>query len=448
MQQEEKPRERSFISELVPDWRPTREQVRWAVRITIVLVVILGILTLIGLPFRITLWEWMKLLIVPAVIAVGGLWFNRQQRGRELEIAERRAQDEALQTYLDQMSQMLADKDRPLRKAPSGDDLRTVARARTLTVLGRLDRDRKGTVVQFLYDSHLISKHRPVIALNTADLREATLREAVLNKCSLIGAWLHRANLVGADLNDADLSQADLSEADLSSISLSGRTVRVTGRSGRFAAFRGEDVALVALQTTLYGASLAKANLYAAKLANATLSKANLVWADLRTADLRGADLTKASLDYAWMDEANLSGTNLSEASLLGANLSGADLSEADLSGAQGLTNEELELKAKALEGATMPNGQIYEYWLTVKVLTRKYGGDSEVVRAASKFAERPNSLGRKEILKEQLEAAGADQDPEVRRMVQELLKQTEAGDKEGHGVDGDTSGPSHQIRV
>ena len=60
------------------------------------------------------------------------------------------AQDEALQEYLEQMSQMLTDKERPLRRAQPGDDLSTVARARTLTVLTRLDDDRKGTVVRFL----------------------------------------------------------------------------------------------------------------------------------------------------------------------------------------------------------------------------------------------------------------------------------------------------------
>ena len=138
MEQKLKPRERSFIRELAPDWRPTTGQVLWAIWIALVLVVVLSILTLIGLPFGITLWEWLKLLIVPAVIAGGGVWFNRQQRQRELEIAEERAQDEALQAYLDQMSQMPTDKERPLRRARPGDNLSTVARARTLTVLEQI----------------------------------------------------------------------------------------------------------------------------------------------------------------------------------------------------------------------------------------------------------------------------------------------------------------------
>ena len=72
MQQQEQPR-----------WRLTRGQVLW----TLGIVAGLTVAVLIGYRYRITLWDWIKLLIVPAVIAGGGLWFNRQQRERELEIA-------------------------------------------------------------------------------------------------------------------------------------------------------------------------------------------------------------------------------------------------------------------------------------------------------------------------------------------------------------------------
>src|SRR5215211_8409115 len=137
------------------------------------------------------LWDWLELLIVPGVIAAGGLWFNRQQRERELgiareqrerevEIAERRTQDEALQAYLDQMSAMLIpNKDQPsLYKARPGDSLSSVARARTLTVLLRLDGDRKARVVQFLYEAGLITRGQRVLDLSGADLSEATLFQA------------------------------------------------------------------------------------------------------------------------------------------------------------------------------------------------------------------------------------------------------------------------------
>jgi hypothetical protein len=54
-------------------------------RIVIVLVGLLGILTLIGSAFGITLWDWLKLLIIPAVIAGGTLWFNQNQQARQQE---------------------------------------------------------------------------------------------------------------------------------------------------------------------------------------------------------------------------------------------------------------------------------------------------------------------------------------------------------------------------
>ena len=45
------------------------------------------------------------------------------------------------------------------------DSLRAVARARTLTVLSRLDGARKGNVVQFLYEASLINKGQSIVSL-------------------------------------------------------------------------------------------------------------------------------------------------------------------------------------------------------------------------------------------------------------------------------------------
>ena len=137
MEQEQNLRDRYSIREFIPDWRPTREQVLWAVWITILLAVLLGILTLVSLPFDITLWQWVKLLIIPAVIAGGGIWFNRQQQQRQLEIAERRAQDEALQAYLDRMGNLLLDKDKPAQQPGVSAQVGSQVHAHTFTILRR-----------------------------------------------------------------------------------------------------------------------------------------------------------------------------------------------------------------------------------------------------------------------------------------------------------------------
>jgi hypothetical protein len=117
-------------------WRPTRRQLLWASATFAFLTVAI----LIGYRYGITLWDWIKLLVVPAVLAGGGLWFNQQQRARELQLtaqrekADRRLaeldrQDAIVQSYLDQIGQLMLDKDRPLRQSEERDEVRTLARA-------------------------------------------------------------------------------------------------------------------------------------------------------------------------------------------------------------------------------------------------------------------------------------------------------------------------------
>jgi uncharacterized protein YjbI with pentapeptide repeats len=135
------------------------------------------------------------------VIAGGGLWFNAQQRAREQQIANERAQDEALQAYLDQMSQLLTDKDRPLLRSQRGDNLSVLARARTLTALAGLDGERKRSAVQLLYESGLITRNRAILDLNGANLRGADLRGADLSDAMVTNDQLKQAyRLEGATM--------------------------------------------------------------------------------------------------------------------------------------------------------------------------------------------------------------------------------------------------------
>jgi uncharacterized protein YjbI with pentapeptide repeats len=125
------------------------------------------------------------------VLAVGGYLFSRSERRNTQAAANEQAQDQALQSYLEQMGQMLLDKDRPLLESAEGDKVRTLARARTLTVLARLDGERKGGVVRFLYESGLVAEDfpkegsHPVLDLREADLKGADLRGTVLLRIDL-----------------------------------------------------------------------------------------------------------------------------------------------------------------------------------------------------------------------------------------------------------------------
>jgi uncharacterized protein YjbI with pentapeptide repeats len=227
-----------------------------------------------------TLWDWLQLLIVPLALVVIGLVFTmfqdaRQQHFEDLralqaqkienkraeeaqkietrranaerELARERAQDEALQAYLSQMGSLLLEKD--LRESAKDSEVRTLARARTLTVLSRLNSARKARLLQFLYEAGLLHKEKPVIDLTGADLsaidlhnknlsgsgaflldfslyqalnlklepgKAANLRGAILSDANMERAMLEYTDLSGADLRDADLSRASLSKLNCS----------------------------------------------------------------------------------------------------------------------------------------------------------------------------------------------------------------------------------------
>src|SRR5215203_5248310 len=140
-------KERRMNQQLQSRGRRIGRKILWTVGVVVTVAAVVFVLNRFFVHHP--LWDWLKLLIVPAVLAGGGIWFNAQQREREQETAKNRAQDETPQAYLDGMAELLTDRDRPLHRAQVGDSLSSVARARTLTVLSRLNGEHKARVVQF-----------------------------------------------------------------------------------------------------------------------------------------------------------------------------------------------------------------------------------------------------------------------------------------------------------
>jgi len=296
-----------------------------------------------------TLWNWMDLLLVPFVLAAGAYLFNKSEKAHERKIAEQQRENErvlaakrakaeleiskdrqqqvALESYFDKMTALLLDKG--LRTSGEDDEVRTIARTRTLTVLRGLDGNRRGQVLQFLYEAGLITGQNPIINLSFAYLRKidlpyANLENVNLSKANLRKANLHTAKLMGANFYLADLDEADLSWADLRNANL---------ESG-----------------------LQKANLGVAKLDGARLFNANLGGAKLVNASLIGADLRHANLKYVNKLLGDSEKDNILRANLALANLSHCDLTDAKL--------DEFQLRGVKLEGAIMPNGTKFEEWL------------------------------------------------------------------------------------
>src|SRR5829696_928753 len=228
-----------------------------------------------------TVRDWLPIggaLLVPLVIALGSwaiTWqlekLENQRAEAERELAEQRAQDEAVQAYLDQMSHLILD--RQLLEVEQGDPVHTLAQARTSTAILRLDAEHNESVTHFLITSGLSVRSKDSPRL----LRGSTLSHAKLSGAHLANADLGDADLSGADLSNALLLNANLIVADLSGADLLGADLR---------------------DANLLGADLRDANLIGADLSRADLSEANLNGADLENANLSGADgITNAELE-------------------------------------------------------------------------------------------------------------------------------------------------------
>ncbi|MCC6499827.1 MAG: pentapeptide repeat-containing protein [Anaerolineales bacterium] len=255
------------------------------------------------------LWDWMELLIIPAVLAGGAFFLNRSERALERKIADDRIKEDrriaeeheklerelaidqyqevGLQTYIDKMTELFL-------KENLGDTkdskIKTVARIRTLTTLRRLDSRRKGLVLRFLQEANLIGKNNLIVDLAGADLH---------------GAILHGANLENVDLQSVDLRGADfhsnvLTNANLQSSNFDGANLNFAFLS----------------RCQLMSANLSNANLHHAYLKDADLQYAVLINADLGLADLQGANLEGASLDGVNLEKANLKGATMPDGTI------------------------------------------------------------------------------------------------------------------------------------
>ena len=241
-----------------------------------------------------TLWDWLQLLIIPLALAIIAIFFNRAERKNEQRIASDNQQEAALQGYINEMSELLLERD--LRKSDVDAEVRIIARVRTLTVLPRLDKARKRNVLKFLHESNLINKGKSIVDLDGADLSEADLNGVSLRGAYLSGVNLSKANLFEAYLSEVELGGAHLRDAILSYANLS--------------------------KADLSGANLMNAHLNRTSLEGTILSYTNLSKADLSRTDLREADLSYANLIGAnvspeqWNKAKSLKGATMPDGSI------------------------------------------------------------------------------------------------------------------------------------
>jgi uncharacterized protein YjbI with pentapeptide repeats len=233
---------------------------------------------------RKTLWDWMSLLLVPLMLAVIGFWAVWAQNNN---LQAMQAQNAALQSYLDQMQDLIIDKDLLSASASNESEdriaARYVARARTLSVLRGLSPEGKGAVLRFLYDSGLIKGTTPTVDLKGADLTGADLTRADLHGVNLEGVDLEDADMEAVDLTGANLLGAELAGADLEEACLKKATLPAA-----------DSLSLADLEdTNLLGAVVYGG---ADKLNDNTWATLVRMWRNLRHAGLRAPDIYGSTL--------------------------------------------------------------------------------------------------------------------------------------------------------
>ena len=274
-----------------------------------------------------TLWDLLDLVFVPIALAMGAWYLKKEDVKLEREIEESRAQETALEAYLNYMSDLLIEKS--LKDKDADPAIRDLAQIRTLTMLRRLSASRKNYLMGFLSDSGLIS----IMSLNNADLSGVDLTglytkfepeawEPILDQ-STFTSFLKdmEASLIPPELGSVNLSNAKLCAADMRNANLT-----LTDLSG--------------------------ADLSAADLSGAKLNYARMFLAKLSKANLSGAVLFETKLGGADLSYANLSKANLSDAVLIQADLRNAKVSAKQLKEAKCLTGAILdeELKKQLIE--------------------------------------------------------------------------------------------------
>lgn len=340
-------------------------------------------------------FDWLNLigvLLIPFVVAVIGLYAtqqitlqqaqftqqqnklsitaNERQHQTDLQIASDQQQEATLEAYLDRMSDLLLTNN--LLNSKPGDEVRQIARARTLTTLSRLNSDRKGTVLQFLYGARLIIGENGIVSLLDANLSQVNLLAAIfdginLNGDNLTKAILNEAHLANAQLISTNLINAQLCQADLHAANLHGAYLQFADLSPGLNFFPIDtplpnNKQIGAPPCGSFASRPILVESHGTDLSGADLSEAILAGADLDQAILMKANLQGANLGQAIVIKANgapsIYITTLVQANLSGADLTGADLSGTDLRGAK---VTELQLaRAKSLKGATMPDGSIH----------------------------------------------------------------------------------------
>lgn len=210
-----------------------------------------------------TLWDWLDLLIIPIVLTIIAWLFKEFEKVKSDEKEKSAQQSATCDNFIKIITELNLKHALATDKPKQGAD--KIARSRVNFVLNILDGDRKGLVLQFLYESELINK-TPKILLNGANFKDSILDGIVLENSEIKGAYFHKASITSSNLNNSSFIGSDFSGADISNSEV-GNT------------------------------DLSYCNLSNGKIQNMDLTSVNFEGANLNGTDLEGSTIKKEQLN-------------------------------------------------------------------------------------------------------------------------------------------------------
>jgi len=172
-----------------------------------------------------TLWDWLQLLIIPLMLALGAFYLNSASESSRVQ---EQIKQEILTDYFSKMQDLIVEtkkiKQTPGSKESNSEErllleFRPTAQALTLSVLEQLDGKRKGKVITYLAESQLINKIDPLIQLGGANLQKLELKgRQVFSSINIVGANMTATELSDILISDSDLSTVNLTEAVLQDV--------------------------------------------------------------------------------------------------------------------------------------------------------------------------------------------------------------------------------------
>lgn len=207
------------------------------------------------------LWDWLDLLIIPLSVAIIGWIYKEYEKSKDEKKDFENKQNETLDSYFRVISDLIIKSN--LLDINLNKESKIIARTRTIVAIEILNDERKGQVLQFLYESKLINNN--IIELLGANFKSSEVSGIVLKDTTIKGVYFCDSKFIRSYLDRSVFTACDFTNSDFSD------------------------------------SSMQNTNLSYTKLINC-----KLINIDLTTVDFEGADLTNADLTNSIILESQL----------------------------------------------------------------------------------------------------------------------------------------------